>query len=137
MALGSLWFLFNGTAPAFGIILKGWQVYVYVLALALSAGALSVALFRLHPLGWWGTVALLVVLGISHVVTYSRIDMLEVYRAAGLAEQQMEVFERIDLSRLTEAVLAQGVAAILGSLGFMVYLRRFFTGSAQTDSAPI
>lgn len=115
-----------GVTPLFGVLLTGWQTIPYTLALAAACAGLAVAVHRRHPAGWFGTLALVLLLGASHVVSFARIDMIELYRAMDLPPAQLEVIETLDLTPMNHAALGAGGTVILVMLAFLGYLRRFF-----------
>jgi hypothetical protein len=131
VAIGATWFPLNGSAGAFGVMLTGWPVFAYAFVLFAVAAVLCVGVFRLHPLAWWGSVAFVVLMTVSAVLTNLNVEMIEIYRAAGLPPQQLKIFETMDLSRFSHAQLGVSVLWSAFALGYMLYLRRFFTGPSQ------
>jgi hypothetical protein len=123
--------------PAFGALLTGWPVFLFALALCGICAALSYAVFRRHPAGWYGTTLLVALLGVSHVVTFSRIEMIELYRAMGtMPAKQLEILESMDLGALSSGALGIGAVALLALLAFLVWARPLFLGGGGSVPAP-
>lgn len=125
-AAGSLCIPAYGVVPAFGALLTGWAAAAYAVVLAGACAGLAVAVFRRHPAGWLGALALLVVGGASHLVSFSRVPMIDLYRAMSMPPAQLQVMESVDLTPMSRAALWGGGAALLAALAFLGYLRRFF-----------
>lgn len=124
-----------GAVPVFGSIPTGWAAVPYVLPVAAAAGVISVAAFRRRPSAWYGTMALVLLLGASYLVTYARVNLIDVYRAARpLQPQQLKALEVMDLRPLRHAIIGGVSVAWIGVLAFLLYLRKFFTSPRRPGS---
>lgn len=136
LALGSLAIPAYGVVPLFGVLLTGPGALLVALALAGAASGLAWAVVRRQPIGWVGTLALVVLLGASHLVSFSKIPMIELYRAMGAPPAQLEGLAAVDLTPMSRAALWTGGFLVLAALGVLAYLRRFFTGAAPAATGP-
>jgi len=75
--------------PMFGTLVGGWPGGILILSGSALLGYLALQCYRLRPIGWWGTTAALVLLGVSTGVTFLRIDPVEIYREMGYPEDQI------------------------------------------------
>lgn len=125
-----------GAFPVFGTLRTGWATAPYVLLLAGASGVLCVTVFRRRPAGWYGTLALVLLLGTSYLVTFARVRILEFYKATGsLPPQQLRALEVIDMRPIQHAAIAGQAVVMVGLLAFLLYLRRFFTSRPERGPA--
>lgn len=83
------------------------------------------ALYRLDVRGWWLLVAGMLVFTVSHVMTYMRHDVMELYALMGYPEQQMEQIRKFNF--LTNGMMTWGsLCSMLPFFGYLVFLKRYF-----------
>ncbi len=115
----------QAAVPLFGAVLVGIPGILAALPLALLWAYLAWALYDLRPFGWWLTLACFLLLGLSAVVTFQRIDLLELYERMGYSEQQLAIVRGMPL--LTGPNLAIYIAVLfLATIGYLLWIRRFF-----------
>jgi len=124
-------FAFHGVFPLFGTFLFGWPgMTVYVVLAALWVYT-AWALYRLDRRGWWILFVAMIALSISTFITYSRHDVIEIYRIAGYSEaqltqlQQANIFKGFCMSWLS-------LICTVPFLLYLLYIRKFF----RVHSAP-
>lgn len=110
--------------PVFGGLLTGWAAGVCCVVLGLGWLWLGWALYRRAAWAWWVLVGCLVVLSISTVVTFLRVDFLEVYRLMGYPEQQIELMRRF--SGMIQPAMTIGMpVSTAAMLGYLIWVKRF------------
>jgi len=114
--------------PWFGRLVTGWPGSVVLLASAVSCAYLAWSTFKLRSDGWWGSTVLLVAIGISTLWTLRRVELIEIYRAMGYPEEQLELLE---FSGAMNGPLTFWLTAIMTVLTvlYMVGIRKHFRGS--------
>jgi hypothetical protein len=121
---------FKGVLPAFGVFVTGplgSAIYVlYGVALGYSAWAI----YRLDVRGWWIVMVSLCLWTVSAAVTYSRHDLSEVYSLMGYPEQQIQEMRKFTFVS-GQGVVWTTVAVMLPMFGYLLYIRRFLTGSRE------
>ena len=96
---------------------------------------LAWTLYRLRPVGWWLTLILFVVFGASATITFSRIDLMDLYRRMGYPEQQLEVLRQMPMFTGGNFAIYIGVM-FLAIIGYLLWIRRFFIRlSSVTDAS--
>jgi hypothetical protein len=127
-AISLLISLTNPVLPIMGTILTGGPAAIAMLALAGLCAFLTVQLYRLKESAWWTLVLLQVIGGVLAAFTMARLDVNEVYRAAGLLTPQIEAMhlERLYRSPMLWVLM---VAAWLAYFAFLLAIRRYFVGS--------
>jgi len=120
-------FVGNGVLPLFGTIfsgLPGIALSVLVAALWFWIGALW---YRQSVLGWWLLLLAIAAFGCSGVVTFSRIDLADLYRKFGYPEAQID-FIRQQGWMMSSALIWMAAIWVPIVVGYLLWTRRFFSG---------
>jgi hypothetical protein len=124
---------YHGVLPVFGVLISGLPGTIVFLALAGLWGYLAWAAYHLKPVAWWTTVVVFVLFTVSNVVTFSRIDLAEMYRLMGYSEQmisQIAIF-----SVFTGKTLVVWTALFcLPLFGYLWWVKRYFLGPTAARS---
>ena len=84
--------------------------------------------YRRKIVGWWALLATLVVFGISGFITFSQIDILDLYRKMGVPESQIDLIRRQGF--MTRDVIRWMSAVGLGPLlAYLIWVKRLFRSS--------
>lgn len=83
------------------------------------------ALHRLRPVGWW-----LMTLGsclatLSGAITFSQIDPMEMYRAMGFPEQQLEQMQKFNFMTPSLMIWAS-VLFVVAFVAYMLSVKKHF-----------
>jgi len=127
-------FLDGGVLPFFGVFLSGISGIAVCLVIAVLWGYSARALYRLEWTGWWIFLVGMCVLSLSAVVTYLRHDLSEMYRLMGYPEQQVAQLEQFNVVFKGQTLAWSTVIFMVPCLGYLLYLRRFFTPRALSES---
>jgi uncharacterized membrane protein len=115
-------FCYHGVIPFFGRLLSGLPGGTLTLAIIAIWAYCAWATYHLNPTGWWTLLITIAVLLVSSVLTFSRVDMMDMYRLMGYPEQQIE-----QLSSFTSRnMLVFLSVASLPFLGYLLYVKRYF-----------
>lgn len=117
-ALFTLNFCLWGVFPLFGRLLSGPPAVALLAGVAGVLGVLAVGAYRLNVLAWWGTALLIVLLALSSVTTFSRVDPLEIHRLSGTPPETIAVMEQMNLTSRR----ATNFTTVLYALAGVVYL---------------
>jgi len=121
--------LMPAVLPFFGMFLTGWAGKIVILVLAIFWGYCAWALYRLDLRGWWLLVAGVCVFTVSHVLTYSQQDIMEMYRLMGYPEAQMAEIQKFNF--ISNKVMAWGILLwMLPMLGYLAWVKKFFRRGA-------
>jgi hypothetical protein len=115
---------YRSVLPFFGMLISGIPALLLILAMSALFLWLTWAFYRLQPRGWWVALVYLVVMTASTVITFSRVNLLDMYRTMGFPADQLEMMEQ--LSFLRDNLLVFFLAAMLPYLGFILWLKRYF-----------
>jgi hypothetical protein len=115
--------------PFFDRLLTGWRAGLLLVAGAWICAWLARATFRLEPVGWWGTVVLLIVLGIGTGLAFAVVEPAELQRALGYPQQ---TFPDGGRPVLFGGTLAIGVTVVFTAAGllYMARIRKHFARRA-------
>src|SRR5688572_6441981 len=125
---------YNGTIPLFGTILSGVVGSLLWLVLAALLGYAAWSIYHLRVTGWWIVLAVLVVFTISNVITFSRIDLMALYRTMGYPEDQLELLERVNIFTPAQ-IVGWSVVCVLPILGYLLFIKKYFRRALSTQPA--
>ena len=121
---------YGGVIPFFGILLKGVPSALVILCITLLFAYLSWATYKLKMGAWWTTLVFYGVLGISAIVTFSRIKMMNFYREMNFPEEQLELMQKSGMVDRMNMPLMMG-ASFAAIVGFMLWVRRYFVAAKK------
>lgn len=132
LVLGALMMLLmpalHAVAPFFGVLLSGMAGTIVYLLLAFIWVYAAWALYRLDRRGWWAIFAVMVVLCVSNLITYSLHDLSEVYAAMGYSTAQIgQIRKLVALDR--SLLLWCSLVFTVPFLGYLLYIRKFLDGA--------
>lgn len=120
--------------PVFGTLVEGWPArLLWIGVMAFLAYAIR-GFYRLELRAWWVYTVGSLVLGLSGLVTFQRLGLVEMYRRMGMPEQQVEL--------AAKSPLLQGNTLLWLSLGsvavwyaYLLFVRRFFRPATGRPAA--
>jgi hypothetical protein len=116
---------YNGTVPLFGAILSGVPgSFVWLVLAALLAYA-AWSIYHLRVAGWWIVLAVAVMFTISNAITFSRVDLMDLYRSMGYPEDQLALLEKMNIFTPTQIVIWSVFWAI-PIIGYLIFIRKYF-----------
>jgi hypothetical protein len=127
---------YGGVVPFFGTLVTGLPGVTLIVAFAVLCLWLGWNFYRLNPAGWWILLGFLIVVAISNTITFTRIDLIEMYQKMGYPEAQLELLRKQEW--MTNRLFAWWtVLFMVPLLGYLVWVKRFFNRSQSTgeDSA--
>ena len=129
--LGTVSVLFSGASgyvfPFFGIILKGIPGFVIALIMSVMSGTLAWGMYRLRPWSWWSTLGVVVTFSISSAISFTQIELMDLYREMDMPEEQLEMIERMGVLNNTNFLAMTATTTVL-FLIYLVWIRRYFAG---------
>ena len=116
---------YHSVIPFFGAFVSGLPGTVLYLVLAALWGYSAWAMYKLDPRGWWLIFVSLCLFSVSHIITYARHDVLELYRLMEYPEAQIEQLQKF--SFLTDGTMVWGSLLFMAPfLGYLIYVKKFF-----------
>jgi hypothetical protein len=116
---------YNGTIALFGTILGGFAGSLVWLVLAVLLGYAAWSIYHLRVAGWWIVLSTLVVLAISNVTTFSRVDLMTLYRHMGYPEKQLELMEKFNIFTPPQIVM-WSVLFMVPVIGYLIFIKKYF-----------
>ena len=110
--------------PFFGTILTGISGAAVVLVLILCLAYLARGTYRLSINAWWCAVLLTIAWGVSTIITFSRISILELYEKMNFPEEQLKGMREFMPHDSTMNLMF--VLSFAAFLGYLLYTKRFF-----------
>ena len=114
--------------PWFGWLVTGWPAGLMMIGFGIVSAYLARETFRLTRRGWWGSMVVVAVTGLSTVVTFLFVEPEALFQAMRYPEQQVQL-----LGRSGELILVWGVGvATVLTLVYMVRIRRHFESGSRS-----
>lgn len=124
---------YNGALPVFGTILSGLSGTLLALGLAGLWFWLGQSWYRVKAVGWWVLLVTLIILAVSNVVTFSRLDLMELYHKMGYPEAQIEMIRRQGI--VSNGLMVWGsLVWLIPTLGYLFWVKRSFR--SRQDEPP-
>lgn len=117
--------------PFFGFIIKGIPGAMFFLGLSLLFGYLSWATYKLKKKGWWVTLAAIVFLGLSTVISFLRLSLMDLYREMQFSADQLEMMEKLGVLELNMPLIASINFALF--IGYLLWVRSYFPADKNAD----
>lgn len=115
--------------PFFGMTLTGFPGAIAIISISLCCAYLARGCYRLQPMSWWGSVALVLFWGASACVTFVWGDIMGFYTAMGMPEVQLATIRPVvEGGAMQTFILWATPLWLVGILGFFVYTKRYFVG---------
>jgi hypothetical protein len=124
--------LYHSVFPFFGVLLHGFGGTLIFLILTVVWLYAAWAIYRLKPIGWWLTLVTFGVMTISSAVTFSKIDLMEMYRAMGYSEEMLKQIQQVNFFAGSHIVAMTLVGAAL-IIGYLLFIYRYFRSPAQVE----
>ncbi|MCH9657021.1 MAG: hypothetical protein K0U86_17695 [Planctomycetes bacterium] len=134
LGYGSLSFFYSASygfvTPFFGILLKGIPGGIVMLPFTLLSAYLAWATYQLKIAAWWTTLAVYVTFGVSGIITFSRIDLMDLYREMNMPEDQLKFIEKSGMIDRMNMPLIFGMSFVV-FVGYLLWVRRYFIASSD------
>ena len=91
--------------------------------------------YRMRPAAWWVSLATVVVTMASGIVTFAGHDMLEMYRLMGYPTDEVVKMQQSGIFTGQWMLVATAASGAL-SVGYLLWVRRFFSPAPRTLSGP-
>ncbi len=116
---------YDGILPFFGALVSGLPGTLLAIGLAGLFLWIGWMWYRLRVTGWWALVAMVIVLGISNLITFSHVDIMELYQRMGYPQAQIDLIRRQGL--ISGQIMVWGSAIwLMPMLGYVLWVKRFF-----------
>jgi len=121
----------HSVMPFFGIFLTGVLGTLSYLTVAAIWGYAAWALYELQGWGWWLiTIGLCLYLA-STLITFSRHDVVEMYRLMGYPEAQIQLLQRSNLLA-GSGMMWMMVFCMVPWLAYLIFIKRYFRRQPPT-----
>ncbi|MDB6126979.1 MAG: hypothetical protein JWM35_875, partial [Verrucomicrobia bacterium] len=127
-------FMYGAAFPMFGTIVQGWAARLLWIAVAAFMGGATLGLFRLKRSTWLAFTGVMLGLMISNFLTFSKVTIIDFYRAAGMPDTEIQMVSQNPLIANQAFILA--IMGISGALyiGYLVLIGRYFP---KTTNPPL
>ena len=122
---------YRGVMPFFGVLLTGWAGSLFALGTAALWIWLGCAWYHIKATGWWALAAVVVIFSVSNFLTFSRVDILELYREMGYSQAQMDLIRQQNFMT-SELMMWSSVFWLAPMMGYLFWVKRFFQPSPVT-----
>lgn len=118
----------RGVLPTFGVLLSGAVGSLVCVAFAALWGYCAWGAYRLRPAAWWIVLITICLLTASAIITFTRVDLMEMYRLMGYPEKQLEMMAQYPFMQ-GKSMVYFSVAGAIPMVAFLVFVKRYFRTS--------
>jgi len=119
---------YGGVIPLFGFMVKGVPGALAYLVLSVIFAYLAWATYKLKKSAWWTTFVMYLFFGLSGLVTFSQITMLDFYREMDMPEEQLKIIEQSGMFEQMNMPL-MATLGIVVVVAYMLWVRRYFVAA--------
>ncbi|MCF6286776.1 MAG: hypothetical protein L3K26_16530, partial [Candidatus Hydrogenedentes bacterium] len=129
---------YNWAFPFFGVILDGAVGAVLVLLVGAVSAGLAWARYKLKPAAWWASMVFVILWGLSTLITFSRVSIIDFYEKMDFPEQQLEMMRKLYEDQNIDTIMLYSMLFwLIAMLGFSVFNRRYFLKPDDIHRLPI
>jgi hypothetical protein len=118
---------YGSVVPVFGRLVNGIPGALILLFIALTLAFLARGTYTLRTSAWWGAFVLSTLGGMTTIITFLRVNLMEFYERMNFPVQQMEIMQQVSLPANTSLAVCTALW-IIAFLGYLLYTRRYFVG---------
>ena len=118
-------FAYHSVVPCFGRLVSGAPGTGLMLVMIAWWGYCAWAIYRLKPAGWWAIVIGFGVMLVSALLTFTRVDLVEMYRLMGYPEEQIQQMQRYNLFKGRNMLLFITSGSLVW-FGYLAWVRKYF-----------
>ncbi len=123
-------FACNGVLPLFGTLLSGWTGSLLALCFAGLSFWMARAWYEMKPIGWWALLIFAILMSASNVITFSNIDIMELYQKMGYPQAQVDLIRQQGM--MSSQLMVWGTALwLVPMLGYLLWVKRLFPRAAS------
>ena len=123
--------LYGRAFPFFGVILKGLPAAAIYLVFAAFSIYAARGFYRLQIKAFWIYFVVIVVFGMSGIVSFSGGHLMDYYQAIDLPQAQLQQIEKMPFIH-SQYLGWMGATGLLLYAGFLLWLKRYFTPVVPT-----
>jgi len=116
---------YGGLMPFFGTIVSGLPGTLLTMGLAGLSLWIGWMWYRLKVIGWWALAATMIVLSLSNIITFSHLDIVELYQKMGFPQAQIDLIRRQGLIS-SRFMVWNSLVWLAPMLGYMLWAKRYF-----------
>ncbi|MGD1017806.1 MAG: hypothetical protein ABSA12_00665 [Verrucomicrobiia bacterium] len=134
LAYGAVWMalmmlVYNSVMPFFGLLVSGLPGAIVILPFIALWLYCAWAIYHLDVAGWWATLIGFGVIITSGLITFARVDLMDMYRLMGYPPQQIEQMQRNSFLTSQNMLVLTAISA-LPFLGFLLFVKKYFRRTA-------
>jgi len=111
--------------PFFGTILTGPAGATVALVLMVVCAYVAWGSYHLKVPAWWAALLLVITWGVSAGITFSRVDLMDLYAKLNYTAEQLEMMKTY-MPNPSAMLVVFGLWGIV-ALSYLIYIRKFFT----------
>jgi hypothetical protein len=118
--------------PFFGVLLSGVPAKAILILLTAVMFYCAWAVYRLKVGGWWVALITYALFMISGIVTFTRMNLIDLYQRMGFPEQQLEQMQQMSFLNSHNVVWYMAGFAV-PFFGFLIYVKKYFPKATSGD----
>lgn len=111
--------------PFFGMLVSGLPGSLLMLAMAAGLAWMCRSWYRLQLAGWWALVAVTAIYTLSNLITFTRVEVTELYQKMGYSQAQIDLLQQ-QAWFSGNSLRYAGLIWLPLVFGYLLWVRRFF-----------
>ncbi len=116
---------YNSVVPFFGHLVTGAPATAVLVLLMVAWGYSAWATYRLRPEGWWIVTVGFVLFSVSALLTFGRVDLVEVYQAMGYPARDVQLLRQFPLAG-GRALTVMTAVIMTPFIAYLIWMKRYF-----------
>jgi hypothetical protein len=126
---------YNFALPFFGTIVSGLTGACVVAILCGLSAWVGWSIYKLRPAGWLAALVLALAYGLSLLVTFARVSLMDYYRAMNMPEEQLKYIETMNVELFSSPLSLLMVLYLTAFVAYVIYTKRYFPAAPATLDA--
>ncbi len=125
LSLVTMLVAYNSVVPFFGHLLTGAPATALLVLVTVAWGYSAWATYKLKPVGWWIVTVGCALFSVSAVLTFGRVDLVDMYQAMGYSGRDVQMLRQFPLVR-GQALTVMTAALMTPFIGYLLWMKRYF-----------
>jgi hypothetical protein len=125
LSLPTMLWAYKTVLPFFGVLVVGTPAKAIFILFTAVMGYCAWAVYRLKPVGWWIALIAYALFMISGIITFARVNLMDLFRQMGLPGEQIAQMQQTRFLN-GHYIIWYMIGFTVPFFGFLIYVKKFF-----------